>query len=134
MKNDFPSVNLVIFGGEEAPLVAKELAASNIPLILSENQPSPDTFRSKDTAIGPPLTRYVASYLSEAGVKYGLSVAENSFIGSFRIHDLGPEAGWTAKFAHHDENEAIRLITSNIETILGLAPSRDLVVFEGNPL
>lgn len=58
----------------------------------------------------------------------------SAFIGSFRNHDLGPEAGWTAKFAHHDENEAIRLTTNNIETILGLAPSRDLVVFEGNPL
>lgn len=52
----------------------------------------------------------------------------------YRIHDLGPEAGWAAKYAHLSEEETVRLVTSNVESILGLEKSKDLVVFEGNPL
>lgn len=52
----------------------------------------------------------------------------------FCIHDLGPEAGWAAKYAGLSDEEAVRLVTTNIEDILGLKPSKDLVVFEGNPL
>lgn len=53
----------------------------------------------------------------------------------FKIHDLGPEAGWTAMYAGLSEKETVRLVTSNVESILGLKKkSRDLVVFEGSPL
>lgn len=52
----------------------------------------------------------------------------------YRIHDLGPEAGWAAKYAHLSQEETVRLVTSNVESILGLDRSRDLVVFEGDPL
>lgn len=52
----------------------------------------------------------------------------------YRIHDLGPEAGWAAKYAHLSEEETVRLVTSNVESILGLEKSKDLAVFEGNPL
>lgn len=56
------------------------------------------------------------------------------FPGPHRIHALGPEAGWTAKFADLDEAAALRLVSANIESILRLPPSRDLVLFEGSPL
>jgi hypothetical protein len=52
----------------------------------------------------------------------------------YRIHDLGPEAGWAAKYAHLSQEETVRLVTSNVESILGLEKSKDLVVFEGTPL
>lgn len=52
----------------------------------------------------------------------------------YRIHDLGPEAGWAAKYAHINQEDSVRLVTSNVESILGLDKSKDLVVFEGNPL
>lgn len=52
----------------------------------------------------------------------------------WRLHDVGPEAGWTAKYAGLDEKAAVDLVTRNVERILGLPPSRDLVVFEGDPL
>lgn len=52
----------------------------------------------------------------------------------YRIHDLGPEAGWAAKYAHLSQGDTVRLVTSNVESILGLEKSKDLVVFEGNPL
>ncbi|KAH6967848.1 carbohydrate esterase family 9 protein [Ilyonectria sp. MPI-CAGE-AT-0026] len=134
LKRDFPTVNLIILGGKEIHLVAKELVAAHIPVILSESRPAPETFRGKDALPGPPLSRSTASYLSEAGVHYALASLELPFTTSFRIHELGPEAGWVAKFAGLDDREAIRLVTSNLESILGLKPSKDLVIFEGNPL
>lgn len=56
--------------------MAKDLAAANISVILSENRPAPDVFRDKDAVVGPPLTRSVASYLKEAGVTFALSIFE----------------------------------------------------------
>ncbi|PTB56681.1 hypothetical protein M431DRAFT_80456 [Trichoderma harzianum CBS 226.95] len=134
VKKDFPETNLVILGGKEAPYVAKDLAAANISVILSENRPAPDVFRDKDAVVGPPLTRSVASYLKEAGVTFALSIFETAMPVDYRVHDLGPEAGWAAKYAHLSQEDTVRLVTSNVESILGLEKSRDLVVFEGNPL
>lgn len=57
--------------------VAKELAAAKIPVILSEGRPAPDSFRSKDAVVGPPLTRSIASYLTEAGVEYAVAIVEH---------------------------------------------------------
>lgn len=100
VKKDFPETNIVILGGKEAPYVsdetakrstilrwdktdtndavqvAKELAAANISVILSENRPAPDAFRDKDAVVGPPLTRSIASYLKEAGVTFALAIYE----------------------------------------------------------
>lgn len=52
----------------------------------------------------------------------------------YKIHDLGPEAWWTAKYAGLGEQEALDLVTTNVEAILGLEPSRDIVIYEGSPL
>lgn len=134
VKEDFPETNIVILGGKEAPYVAKELAAANISVILTENRPAPDAFRDKDAVVGPPLTRSIASYLKEAGVTFALAIYEPSMPVDYRIHDLGPEAGWAAKYAHLSQEETVRLVTSNVESILGLEKSKDLVVFEGTPL
>lgn len=55
-------------------------------------------------------------------------------IGDSRIHDLALDASWAAKYAGLSEHEAIRLVTKNVEDILGLQPSKDIVVWENNPL
>jgi imidazolonepropionase-like amidohydrolase len=52
----------------------------------------------------------------------------------FRIHDYALEASWVAKYAGLSELEAIRLVSSNVEEILGLEKSKDMVIWEGNPL
>ena len=52
----------------------------------------------------------------------------------FRLNSLGPEAGWIGKYAGLNEKEQIALVTTNIEEILGLKKSEDLVIFEGSPL
>lgn len=68
----------------------------------------------------------------------GQALSSNVAVGmpsDYKIHDLLPEAGWTAKYAGLSDSEAVRLVTSNIEEILGLNKrNRDIVVYEGNPL
>lgn len=63
-------------GANMVDQVAKDLAAANISVILSENRPAPDVFRDSDAVVGPPLTRSVASYLKEAGVTFALAIFE----------------------------------------------------------
>jgi hypothetical protein len=50
------------------------------------------------------------------------------------IHSLAREAAWAAKYAQLSDHEAVRLVTTKVETILGLQPSKDFVVWEGSPL
>jgi imidazolonepropionase-like amidohydrolase len=54
--------------------------------------------------------------------------------GDSRIQSLALEASWTAKYAGLSDHEALRLVSSNVEEILGLERSGDVVVWEGNPL
>ena len=44
------------------------------------------------------------------------------------------EASWAAKYAGLTEREAIQLVSKNVEEALGLKPSKDIVIWEGNPL
>ncbi|KAL4946520.1 hypothetical protein BDV06DRAFT_233118 [Aspergillus oleicola] len=142
IKRDFPSVNLVIYGGHEAALrqVAQSLAEASIPVILTGNRGAPDTWEKKDTLPGPPLSDIPAKVLLDAGVQVGLAVR-----GDSKLHGLAREARWAGKFAGLSDKEAIELVSVNIERILGLKGETSggsdgyrytggLVVWEGNPL
>lgn len=54
--------------------------------------------------------------------------------GDPRIQSLALEASWVAKYAGLNESEALALVSSNVEDILGLDKSKDIVIWEGNPL
>lgn len=54
--------------------------------------------------------------------------------GDSHIHGLASEAGWAAKYAGLSDGEAVGLVAGNVERILGLEPSGDFVVWEGDPL
>ncbi|KAK8058985.1 hypothetical protein PG994_009433 [Apiospora phragmitis] len=123
IKRDFPGVNIVLNGGHAALLVVSELADAGIPVILSDTRPGFATWEGKDYLVGPPLTRSPASVLSEAVPQ-----------GDSRIQSLALEAAWAAKYAGLSEHEAVRLVSKNAEEILGLRPSKDVVLWENNPL
>ncbi|KAH7035108.1 amidohydrolase [Microdochium trichocladiopsis] len=142
LKREFPRVRLVIFGGHGAPAVAKELAAADIPVILSGNRGAPDTWEKKDVLPGPPLSRCPAEVLINAGVLVALSARSES-----KTHGLALEARYAAKFAGLSDDEAIRLVSTNFDEILGLPKQSadgeihgggknkgDFVVWEGDPL
>ncbi|KAH8651044.1 hypothetical protein BX600DRAFT_387377 [Xylariales sp. PMI_506] len=134
IKKDFPNVNIVINGGRGTPSIAEKLAAANISVILSGTRSGPATWETKDSLIGPPLTRSPASILSEAGVSYAISVAATVPVADSHIHALALEASWAAKYAGLNEHEAVRLVSRNLEDILGLKPVKDIVLWENNPL
>ncbi|KAH6879907.1 hypothetical protein B0T10DRAFT_520013 [Thelonectria olida] len=134
VKRDFPSVNVVIIGGGESPLVASELHKFGIPLILTENRWAPMDFRARDTLIGPPMTPSVAHSLREAGVKFAIATAGMMLPADYRLHALPLEAAWAAKFAGLDDTAAVDLVSRNVEEILSLPRSRDIVIWDGNPL
>lgn len=52
----------------------------------------------------------------------------------YRLHDLALEASWAAKYANLGAKETVRLVSSNVEDILGLERSKDIVIWEGSPL
>ncbi|KAI3395155.1 hypothetical protein diail_1707 [Diaporthe ilicicola] len=135
LKKDFPSVKAVILGGHEAPLLAEEIAKAKMPLIFTGTRPGPDSWTKKDSPPGPPLGRSPADILSEAGVFYAVAInTDGGPPGDGRIQSLALEASWTAKYAGLSEHEALRLVSTNVEEILGLDKSGDVVVWEGNPL
>lgn len=73
--------------------------------------------------------------LSEAGVFYGIALnTDGGPPGDSRIQSLALEASWAAKYAGLSEREALGLVSTNVEEILGLEKSGDMVVWEGNPL
>ncbi|KAI8252654.1 hypothetical protein K4K58_007742 [Colletotrichum sp. SAR11_239] len=141
LKRDFPAVNFVIYGGHGAPLVARDLAEAKIPVILTGNRGAPDKWEKKNSFAGPPLSPSPAQVLIDAGVLVALAVR-----GDSKVHGLAQEAQWAAKFAGLSEKEAIKLVSTNFNKILGLegyreedSPagnkySEDFVVWEGNPL
>ncbi|KAN0106170.1 carbohydrate esterase family 9 protein-like protein [Hyaloscypha variabilis] len=134
IKQDFPVINLIILGGAGAPLVANELAAAKIPVILTANRDAQDTWEKRNSLPGPPLSKSPAAILAEAGVLFGLAIPGE---GDPHLHNLPLEASWAAKYAGLSSKDAINLVSRNIEQILGLdvkEETRDFVVFEGDPL
>lgn len=80
--------------------------------------------------------------MTDAGVLLGLGVSSDS-----KVHGLAQEARWAGKFAGLSDREAIALVSTNIEAILGIGSKRtanggedsqryrgDFVVWEGDPL
>ncbi|KAK6193100.1 RNA-splicing factor [Pestalotiopsis sp. IQ-011] len=134
LKRDYKDVYIVVNGGHGAPMVADELAAAGIPVIISATRPGPTNWDRRDVFVGPPLTRSPASILSEAGVDYAVSVAAEIPVGDSRIHDLALEASWAAKYAGLNEHEAVQLVSKKVEGILRLKASKDIVLWENNPL
>ncbi|KAI8151028.1 hypothetical protein K4K49_007133 [Colletotrichum sp. SAR 10_70] len=141
LKRDFPAVNFVIYGGHGAPLVARDLAQAKIPVIFIGNRGAPDKWEKKNSFAGPPLSPSPAQVLIDAGVLIALAVR-----GDSKVHGLAQEVQWAAKFAGLSEKEAIKLVSTNFNKILGLEGYReedspagnkytgDFVVWEGNPL
>lgn len=137
LKRSFPKVNFVIYGGHGAPLVAPALAEAGIPVILTGNRGAPDIWEKQHTLPGPPLSPAAAELLINAGVLVALAVK-----GDSKTHGLAREARFAGKWAGLSDREAIKLVSTNFDKILGLEydhlkdskGARNLVLWDGNPL
>lgn len=83
------------------------------------------------------MTESPAKILSDAGVLLALAVKSDS-----TIHGLAQEAWWAGKYASLTDQQAIALVSTNFDLILGDQSRKaqegafvgDFVVWEGDPL
>ena len=130
LANDF-ELQLVISGGAEAWLVADELAAANVPVLLDPLQNLPNRFETLDSTLEN------ASRLHAAGVRFAFSSGD-----SHNARNITQAAGNAV--AHGLEWEvALAAITSAPADIWGIADrsgrlesglEADLVIWDGDPL
>lgn len=131
------SIRLAIVGGAEAYLVAEELAAADVGVILSPLQNMGESWDARRSLPGAPLSNGTAiDRLLDAGVKVAIGLRED-----WEVRDLA----WAAGTAYRNgegrlsEAAALRLVSQNTLEILGVetseaAASSHFVVSEGSPL
>lgn len=124
----------VILGGAEAHLVASELAAANVGVVLAPFQSFGTSWDQRRALTGAPLTnRTTVDVLLDAGVVTAIGLEED-----WLVRDLGLLAGIALKNSGQrlDERTALDLVSTNIYTILGIEEPQTerFVVFEGSPL
>ncbi|KAF1930434.1 uncharacterized protein M421DRAFT_418755 [Didymella exigua CBS 183.55] len=128
-------IRIVIIGGAEAHLIADELAASNIAVVLAPLLPHAQSWDQRRGLTGPPLTNVSTNILLDAGVDLGIGVEE-----TWETRDLGLLAGIALANSEGrlSFDEALDLVGANFFNILGLEVSKsdphDWVVWEGSPL
>ncbi len=136
-------ISLAIIGGAESYLVADELAAAGVSVVLSPFLSYRTSWDQRRGLVGAPLQNGTAvDRLVAAGVRTAIAPEED-----WVIRDLGLLAG----IAHLNsggaisESEALDLVGQNIVDILGLAEKEktggseagdldEFVVFDGSPL
>ncbi len=123
-------LKLILAGGDEAWLVARELATAKVPVILQPMQNLPKDFDALSSR------QDSAALLRAAGVKVLFSTLGEPH----QVRTLSQEAGnavaWGMPYT-----EALRAITSNVAEVFGVEGGRiapgaaaDLVLWNGDPL
>jgi imidazolonepropionase-like amidohydrolase len=123
-------LKLIIAAGDEAWLVAKELAAAKVPVILQPTQNLPRNFDALSSRLD------AAVLLRAAGVKVVFSTLGEPH----QVRTLAQEAGNAVAWGL-PHTEALRAITSNVAEVFGVDGGRiapgavaDLVLWNGDPL
>ncbi|KAM0280544.1 hypothetical protein ACHAQH_003989 [Verticillium albo-atrum] len=129
-------IRVVILGGAETHIVASELAAADVGVVLAPFQSYATSWDQRRALTGAPLTNGTAiDVLVDAGVTTAIGLEED-----WLIRDLALLAG----IAYYNgggrlsEKEALDLVSTNVYELLGVKESaRDeghFLVFEGSPL
>ncbi len=132
-----PKIRLVIVGGAESHLVARELAAAGVGVLLAPLQSYATTWDQRRALTGAPLTNGTAvDALVDAGVATAIGLEED-----WLVRSLALLAGIAYKNGGHrfSEKAALDLISTNVYKILGYeepdgAALEHFAVFEGSPL
>lgn len=134
LKDEFEDLNLVIMGAAEGWMVADELAAAGVPVVITGTDNLPSSFE----AIGSTL--YNAARLEEAGVK--VAIVAGGFSSAHNARLLPQDAG-NAVANGMSWDGALRSITINPAEIFGIdevvgsieeGKEADIVVWDGDPL
>ncbi|GAA5934442.1 hypothetical protein JCM3775_000359 [Rhodotorula graminis] len=129
----------IIHGGAEAHLLAAELAAAHIGVILSRGRSLPETWDERRALPGPPLTLDTPqTVLHRAGVMLAIGTDEE-----WMPRSVVQEAGWAQKLSRGQvsRKEAIAWVSTNFDELFGLEDESvddedakvDFVAFERDP-
>ncbi|KAK3346976.1 hypothetical protein B0T25DRAFT_485140 [Lasiosphaeria hispida] len=129
-------IRLAIIGGAESWIVADELAAANVAVVLAPLQSFASTWDQLRSLTGAPLTNGTAiDKLLDAGVVTAIGLQEDHI-----VHHLALLAGTVYKNGGGklSEKAAFDLVSANVYKLLGLkGPSVEeghFLVHEGSPL
>ncbi|KAI0886627.1 amidohydrolase [Annulohypoxylon maeteangense] len=130
-------IKLVLIGGAESFLLAEELAAADVGVVLSPLLSYRNGWDQRRALTGAPLTNGTAvDALVAAGVRTAVGIDED-----WLVRDVGLLAGIAYKNGQGklSEKDALDLVSDNVYEILGLngggnEDEREFVVFEGSPL
>lgn len=130
-------LRLVVVGGAESHLVADELAAADVGVVLAPLLSYRATWDQRRALTGAPLTNGTAvDALVAAGVKVAVGLEED-----WLVHDLALLAGvaYANGGGRISEREALALVGRNVCEMLGLGGEKGeddgehFVVYEGSP-
>ncbi|KAJ7735556.1 hypothetical protein DFH07DRAFT_1065042 [Mycena maculata] len=136
LKSEFESsthsaLRLTFAGATEAHLLASQIGAAGVSVILAPARPYPETWDFRRILPGPPLSRKTSvTTLLEHGVNVGLGVTSEYDTRNARF-----EIAWAALDADGalDYTTAMALSTTNLDKALGLDAAdlegEDLVVY-----
>ncbi|KAH0300980.1 amidohydrolase, partial [Aureobasidium melanogenum] len=129
------SLRLVVLGAAESHLVAEELAAAKVAVVLAPLLPWAQSWDQRRSLMGAPLHNGTAiDVLLDAGVRVAIGVDE-----IWETRDLGLTAGIALKNSEGrlTEQQALDLVSTNFYDFLGLEmpdAESEFVVYEGSPL
>ncbi|KAG9734578.1 amidohydrolase, partial [Aureobasidium melanogenum] len=129
------SLRLVVLGAAESHLVAEELAAAKVAVVLAPLLPWAQSWDQRRSLMGAPLHNGTAiDVLLDAGVRVAIGVDE-----IWETRDLGLTAGIALKNSEGrlTEQQALDLVSTNFYDFLGLEmpdAGSEFVVYEGSPL
>lgn len=128
-------IKLVIIGGAESHLVADEIAAANVGVVLSPLFSYRTKWDQRRALTGAPLSNGTAiDKLVDAGVVAAIGLEED-----WLIRDMATLAAvvYTNGEGRIGKKDALDLVSTNVYKMLGLAAPEaagDFVIYEGSPL
>ncbi|KAJ4157984.1 uncharacterized protein LMH87_008531 [Akanthomyces muscarius] len=130
-------IRLAIIGGAESYLVADQLAAAKVGVILTPLQQLGGSWDARRALVGAPLHNGTAvDRLVAAGVVVGAGLSEE-----WRVRDMAFEAGtaWRNSNGKISQKDALDIVSTNVYKVLGVEePEKHsgahFVVSEGDPL
>ncbi|KAJ6468464.1 hypothetical protein C8R45DRAFT_1018898 [Mycena sanguinolenta] len=136
------TMQLTFMGGAEAHLLAPEIAAAGVGVILAPSRSYPYTWEHRRILAGPPLTaQSSAALLASHGVTVGLgpqSISGIPSMSNWAVRNLRWDAAWVALESNGSisKEEALAMASSNIEKLLGIrsAPNSEFAVTRGGDL
>lgn len=129
------TLRLVILGGAESYLVASDLAARNVPVVLAPLLPFAQSWDQRRSLPGAPLSNGTAiDILLDHGVEVAVGVNEEWETRGLRFMAAW---AWANSQGRLNESQALDLVGKNVYDILGLDVGVEVenwLVWDGNPL